>query len=140
MRDAEHSTRFYYAFAVIDIYSRYMVHYDVFEAKTAQNAARFLSEAMDKHSIRPRCLVLHSDNGAAMKAAETLGLLAVRGVEFSHSRPRVSNDNPYSESLFKTMKYTGHMGKRNYHSLEECKKGLAAFLPEVQRAMGAQRH
>ena len=127
LRDAEHSTRFYYAFAVIDIYSRYMVHYDVFEAETAQNAVRFLSEAMDKHYIRPRCLVLHSDNGAAMKAAETLGLLAVRGVEFSHSRPRVSNDNPYSESLFKTMKYTGHMGKRNYHSLEECKKGLAAF-------------
>lgn len=62
-----------------------------------------------------------------MKAAETLGLLAVRGVEFSHSRPRVSNDNPYSESLFKTMKYTGHMGKSNYHSLEECKKGSAAF-------------
>lgn len=62
-----------------------------------------------------------------MKAAETLGLLAVRGVEFSHSRPRVSNDNPYSESLFKTMKYTGHMGKRDYHGLEECKKGLAAF-------------
>ena len=127
LRDAEHSTRFYYAFAVIDIYSRYMVHYDVFEAETAQNAVRFLSEAMDKHYIRPRCLVLHSDNGAAIKAAETLGLLAVRGVEFSHSRPRVSNDNPYSESLFKTMKYTGHMGKSNYHSLEECKKGLAAF-------------
>ena len=127
LRDAEHSTRFYYAFAVIDIYSRYMVHYDVFEAETAQNAVRFLSEAMDKHYIRPRCLVLHSDNGAAMKAAETLGLLAVRGVEFPHNRPRVSNDNPYSESLFKPMKYTGHMGKRNYHSLEECKKGLAAF-------------
>lgn len=127
LRDAEHCTRFYYAFVVIDIYSRYMVHYDVFEAETSQNAVRFLTEAMDKHYIRPRCLVLHSDNGAAMKAAETLGLLAVRGVEFSHSRPRVSNDNPYSESLFKTMKYTGHMGKRNYHGLEECKKGLAAF-------------
>ena len=122
LRDAEHSTRFYYAFAVIDIYSRYMVHYDVFEAETAQNAVRFLSEAIDKYYIRPRCLVLHSDNGATMKASETLGLVAVRGVEFSHSRPRVSNDNPYSESLFKTMKYTGHMGKHNYHSLEECKK------------------
>lgn len=91
---------------------------------------------MDKYYIRPRCLVLHSDNGAAMKAAETLGLLAVRGVEFSHSRPRVSNDNPYSESLFKTMKYTGHMGKRNYHSLEECKKRVVRICAEVQRAMG----
>ena len=127
LRDAEHSTRFYYAFAAIDIYSRYVVHCDVFEAETAQNAVRFLSRAMDKHYIRPRCLVLHSDNGAAMKAAETLGLLVVRGVEFSHSRPRVSNDNPFSESLFKTMKYSGHMGKRNYHSLEECRQALAEF-------------
>lgn len=87
----------------------------------------------DKHFQTPKLSALfaapslHVLNGAAMKAAETLGLLAVRGVEFSHSRPRVSNDNPYSELLFKTMKYTGHMGKRNYHSLEECKKGLAAF-------------
>ena len=127
LRDAEHATRFYYAFAVVDIYSRYLVHYDVFDAETSQDAVRFLSEAMNKHFIQPRCLVLHSDNGAAMKAAETLGLLAVRGVEFSHSRPRVSNDNPYSESLFKTMKYTGHMGKRNYHSLEECQGVLADF-------------
>ena len=54
LRDAEHSTRLYYAFAVIDIYSRYMVHYDVFEAETAQNAVRFLSEAMDKHYIYVR--------------------------------------------------------------------------------------
>ena len=54
LRDAEHSTRLYYAFAVIDIYSRYMVHYDVFETETAQNAVRFLSEAMDKHYIYVR--------------------------------------------------------------------------------------
>ena len=111
----------------IPVYHPDVVAYDVFDAETSQNAVRFLSEAMNKHFIQPRCLVLHSDNGAAMKAAETLGLLAVRGVEFSHSRPRVSNDNPYSESLFKTMKYTGHMGKRNYHSLEECQGVLADF-------------
>ena len=55
--------------------------------------------------------------GREVDTAETLGLLAVRCVEFSHSRPRVSNDNPYSESLFKTMKYTGHRGKRNYHGI-----------------------
>ena len=78
LRDAEHSTRFYDAFVVIASHSRYMVNCDDFEAETDQNAVRFLSEAMDKHYIRPRCLVLHSDNGAAMKAAETLGLLAVR--------------------------------------------------------------
>lgn len=63
-----------------------MVHYDVFEAETAQNAVRFLSEAMDKHYTYTSALFgFASDNGAAMKAAETLGLLAVRGVEFSQS-------------------------------------------------------
>ena len=51
--------------------------------------------------------MLHSDNGSSMKAASTLALLEARGVEFSPSRPRVSNDNPYSEALFKTLKYTG---------------------------------
>lgn len=127
MRDAKHATRFYYVFAVIDVYSRYLVHCDAFKAESADNAVSFLTTAMEKHRIRPRCLVLHSDNGAAMKAAKTLGLLAVREVEFSHNRPRVSNDNPYSESLFKTMKYTGHMGKRNYASLDDCKKHLADF-------------
>jgi transposase InsO family protein len=127
MRDAEHSTRFYYVFAVIDVYSRYLVHCDVFGAETAENAVQFLTAAMDKHRIRPRCLVLHSDNGASMKAAKTLGLLAAREVEFSHSRPRVSNDNPYSESLFKTMKYTGYMGKKRFRSLEACKAVMEDF-------------
>ena len=119
---------------VIGVFSRYLVHYDVYEAETAQNAVCFLREAIDKHYIRPRCLVLHSDNGATMKAAETLGLLTVRGVEFSHSRPRVSNDNPYSESLFKTIQYTGHMGKRNYPSSKKSKMELAAFAQKYNKA------
>lgn len=127
VRDAEHATRFYYVFAVVDVFSRYLVHCDAFEAETAENAVKFLTEALDKHHIKPRHLVLHSDNGAAMKASLTMALLDARGVQFSHSRPRVSNDNPYSESLFKTMKYTGHMGKRNFHSLQECKEVLADF-------------
>ena len=127
LRDAVHATRFYYVFAVVDIFSRYLVHYDVFTQETAESAVSFLREAFDKHHIRPRSLVLHSDNGAAMKAAQTLGLLAEREVEFLHSRPRVSNDNPYSESLFKTMKYAGYMGKRKYRSLEDCKAALDAF-------------
>ena len=128
LRDANHPTRFFYAFAAIDIYSRYVVHADVFEAENADNAVEFLSEAMDKHHIRPRALVLHSDNGAAMKAAPALALLERRQVQFSHSRPRVSDDNPYSEAMFKTMKYAGYMGKKKYGSLEDAKQTLQEFV------------
>ena len=63
-----------------------------------------------------------------MKAASTLALLARYQVEPSRSRPRVSNDNPYSESLFKTMKYRGYMGKRQYRSLDDAKTKLAEFI------------
>ncbi len=63
-----------------------------------------------------------------MKAASTLALLAKYKVESSRSRPRVSNDNPFIESLFKTMKYRGYMGKRQYHSLEDARTKLGEFV------------
>lgn len=56
LRDAEHAARFYYAFAVVDIYSRYLVHYDMFDAETSQNAVRFLSEAMNEQALHPASL------------------------------------------------------------------------------------
>lgn len=129
-RDANHAGRFYYIFAVIDIYSRYIVHHDVFTEETAENAVKFLRTAFDKHHIRPRSLVLHSDNGPAMKAAQTLALLEARGVQFSHSRPRVSNDNPYIESVFKTMKYRGSLGRKKFRSPEQAKKAVQKFVDD----------
>lgn len=128
LKDAVHQGRFYYVFAIVDIYSRYVVHAAVYESECAENAVKFLEAAIQKHHIKPRALVLHSDNGAAMKAALTLALLAKYEVEPSRSRPRVSNDNAYSESLFKTMKYRGYMGKRQYHSLEEARTKLDEFV------------
>ena len=116
-------------FAIVDICSRYVVHADVFDSESAENAVKFLEDAIKKHHIKPRALVLHSDNGAAMKAASTLALLARYEVESSRSRPRVSNDNPYSESLFKTMKYRGYMGKRQYHE-EWVHSGINNVTPE----------
>lgn len=128
LKDAKHATRFYYVFAIIDIYSRMIVHIDVFENESADNAVAFLEKAFDDHFIRPRTLVLHSDNGSAMKSAKTLALLERRGVQFSHSRPRVSDDNPYIEALFKTMKYAGYMGKRSYNNLATVKSHLEKFV------------
>ena len=128
LKDANHQLRHYYVFAIVDIYSRYVVHADVFDSESAENAVQFLEDALTKHHIKPRALVLHSDNGAAMKAGSTLALLTKYEVETSRSRPRVSNDNPYSESLFKTMKYRGYMGKRQYRSLNDAKIKLREFI------------
>lgn len=128
LRDADHPMRFYYAFVAVDIYSRYVVHADVFAAESAENAVLFLRTALDKHHIRPRALVVHSDNGSAMKSAATLALLERYQVRVSRSRPRVSDDNPYSEALFKTMKYAGYMGKQAFRSLEQARNVLQKFV------------
>jgi putative transposase len=128
LKDAKHKQRFYYVFAIVDIYSRFVVHADVYDNEGTDNAKQFLETAFKKHHIKPRALVLHSDNGAAMKAAETLAVLQKYKVRQSNSRPRVSNDNPYSESLFKTMKYRGLMGKRQYRSIDDAKDKLKKFV------------
>ena len=128
-RDANYSGKYYYGFVVVDIFSRYVVHSAVYKE---DNACEFLAQAFKKHHIKPRQLVLHSDNGASMKATDTLALLESNGVEFSHSRPRVSNDNPYSESLFRTLKYTGmtRYPTEGFTSLEAAQKWLAKFILE----------
>lgn len=78
------------------------------------------------HGVRPGTLAIQSDNGASMKAASTQAL----GVKFSHSRPRVSNDNPYSESFFRTLKYSGDYLHPTYgfESLEKAQEWLTGFV------------
>ena len=109
LRDAKHKAQFFYAYVIVDVYSRFIVHSEVYQSDCAEFAKDFLRNALEKHNIKPQSLVLHSDNGASMKATETLALLESKGVERSHSRPRVSDDNPYSEALFRTLKYTGRL-------------------------------
>lgn len=106
-RHKNYNGRFFYAYVLMDIYSRRVMHAKVYEADNADYAGRFLKEAFCSYGIKPEQLVLHSDNGSSMKAASTLALLEKYGIIPSHSRPRVSNDNPYSESLFRTLKYNG---------------------------------
>lgn len=75
-------------------------------------------------------LYVHSDNGASMKAGKTLALLSRSGVTFSHSRPRVSNDNPYSEPLFRTLKYSGDYlyPRDGFESIEQAQQWLDGFV------------
>lgn len=96
---------YYHLYVVIDVYSRYVVAWMLADRESEELATELLSEAYRRHGITPGGLTVHSDRGPAMKAASVTNLLATLGVTKSHSRPHVSNDNPYSESHFKTMKY-----------------------------------
>jgi putative transposase len=89
----------------LDIYSRYVVGWMLARAERAELAKRLINESIAKHGVPKDQLTLHSDRGSPMIAKPVAHLLADLGVTKSHSRPHVSNDNPYSESQFKTMKY-----------------------------------
>lgn len=93
-------------------------------------AVLFLGDAFRKYGIRPKQLVAHSDNGACIKAAPAIVLLEKNGITFSHSRPRVSNDIPYSESFFHTFKYSGDCLYlcNGFDSVEEAEQWVQSFV------------
>ena len=94
-----------YLYVVLDIFSRAVVGWMVASKETASLAARLVEETCAKHDVQPGTLVLHADRGTQMTSKTLAQLLADLEVGASHSRPQVSNDNPFSESQFKTMKY-----------------------------------
>ena len=95
----------FYLYVLIDIFSRYVVGWLVAGAENAGLAAALIEETCDKHGVARDSLILHSDRGSPMRAKTTAELLVDLGVAASFSRPRVSNDNPFSEAHFKTLKY-----------------------------------
>ena len=110
--------RFYYLYVVIDIYSRYVVGWMLAERECALLAHKLLQETCRKYNIVPNQLTIHADRGGPMKSKPVEKLLLSLQVTRSHSRPRVSNDNPYSEASFKTMKYSAGFPER-FGSQEE---------------------
>lgn len=97
--------QFFYLYVLIDIFSRYVVGWLVAGAENAGLAQALIDETCQKHGIARDALTLHSDRGSPMRAKTTAELLVDLGVAASFSRPRVSNDNPFSEAQFKTFKY-----------------------------------
>jgi putative transposase len=95
---------FLHAYVIIDLFSRYVVGWMVAAKECKHLAAQLFAETVARHGMEPG-LTVHSDRGAAMKSDTLAQLLASLGVDQSFSRPRVSNDNPFQESHFKTMKY-----------------------------------
>ena len=97
---------FFYLYLILDIYSRKIVGFEVHDREAAILSSRLMEETLESEGIDGKELVLHSDNGAPMKGATMLATLQNLGVIPSFSRPSVSDDNPYSEALFKTAKYS----------------------------------
>ena len=96
---------YYYLYVILDIFSRYPVGWMVASRESAVLAERLIAEAVRKQRVDRNQLTLHADRGSSMASKPVAFLLADLGVTKSHSRPRCSNDNPYSEAQFKTLKY-----------------------------------
>jgi putative transposase len=96
---------YYYLYVILDIYSRYVVGWMIAGRETAKLAKELISQTYEKQTVDPEQLTIHADRGGPMIAKSLALLMADLGVNKSHSRPHNSNDNPYSEAHFKTMKY-----------------------------------
>ena len=103
---------YYYLYTIIDMFSRYVVGYMVAEKELASLAKQLVADTCAKQGIVPDQLILHADRGSAMTSKALALLLSDLGVDKSHSRPYTSNDNPYSEAQFKTMKYRHNYPER----------------------------
>jgi transposase InsO family protein len=97
--------RFFYLYLILDIFSRMIMGWEVHEREGSDLAARLVEQTVWAEGCILKPLVLHADNGSPMKGATMKATLEKLGVTPSYSRPRVSNDNPFSEALFRTCKY-----------------------------------
>lgn len=112
--------RYYYLYVILDIFSRYVVGWLVADGESSELAKQFIHQTCEKQSIDAGELTLHADRGASMRSKPVAFLLADLGVTKTHSRPYTSNDNPFSESQFKTLKYCPAF-PACFHSIEEAK-------------------
>ncbi len=103
---------YFYLYVVLDIFSRYVVGWMVAERESAALGQDVVRTACERHGVEPGQLVVHADRGSPMVAKSTALLYADLGIGKSHSRPHVSNDNPFSEAHFKTLKYRPEMPDR----------------------------
>jgi transposase InsO family protein len=122
--------RWFYLYLILDLYSRKIVGHEVHEAETADHAAQLLkrtalAEGIHAQTQRP---VLHGDNGAALKATTVLAMLHWLGIAPSYSRPRVSDDNAYVESLFRTAKYRPGFPADGFQTLDDAREWAGRFM------------
>jgi putative transposase len=118
---------YYYLYTILDVFSRYAVGWLIAERESARLAEQLIAETCTKQGIEPDQLTLHADRGSSMTSKTVALLLADLGVTKTHSRPYVSNDNPYSESQFKTMKYRPDYPDR-FGSIQDARAWARSFF------------
>ena len=141
---------FFYLYLFMDIYSRLIVGWEVYEEESSESAADLLRKIHIREGLGAQTsVVLHSDNGSPMKGATMLATMQKLGIVPSFSRPSVSNDNPFSESLFKTMKYVPAYPDQPFESLAAARAWVNNFVhwyneihchSEIQYVTPGQRH
>jgi len=126
---------YFYLYVILDIFSRYVVGWMVASRESALLAEKLIHETCLKQGIRPGQLMIHADRGASMKSKPVALLLSDLGVTKTHSRPHTSDDNPYSEAQFKTLKYRPDFPER-FGSLEDAR----AFCQDFFRWYNTEHH
>jgi len=119
---------FFYLYMIVDVWSRKIIAAQVFAEESMDHSSMLLAHACMIHGVQPEQLVLHSDNGGPMKGATMLATLHKLGVIPSFSRPSVSNDNPYSESLFRTMKYRPEYPSKPFEDINQAQSWVDGFV------------
>ena len=146
---------YFYLYVILDVFSRYVVGWLIADAESKALAERFIRETCERQGIVPGQLTVHADRGSSMKSKPVALLLSDLGVIKSHSRPHVSNDNPFSEAHFKTLKYRPDFPERfgciedgrahckdffDWYNLEHHHTGLGLFTPyDVHHGLATQR-
>jgi putative transposase len=118
---------YFYLYVMLDVLSRFVVGWMIAHRESATLAERFISESCDRQSIARQQLTIHADRGSAMTSKPVALLLADLGVTKTHSRPHVSNDNPFSEPQFKTLKYRPDFPER-FGSIQDARAFCQVFF------------
>jgi putative transposase len=119
---------YFYLYLFMDIFSRKIVGWQIYETESSDLASEVMRDICARENIAPKQVVLHSDNGSPMKGATMLATLQTLGVMPSFSRPAVSNDNPFSESLFKTLKYRPVYPRKPFENLIAARQWVSTFV------------
>jgi putative transposase len=123
-----HKWTYFYLYVILDVFSRYVVGWLLAHCESQSLATRLIAATIKLHGIVPGQLTIHADRGSSMKSKPVALMMSDLGVTKTHSRPHVSNDNPYSEAQFKTMKYRPGFPER-FGSLCDARAHCGDFFP-----------
>jgi putative transposase len=120
--------KFYYLYLVLDVWSRKIVGWEIHDCECMEISSAMIARIIDANGVDAEQLSLHSDNGGPMKGSTMLATLEQLGIMASFSRPGVSDDNPYSESLFRTLKYRPEYPRKPFESIDAARRWVMEFV------------